>query len=105
MAERVFIGLGANLNDPQQQIIDALNCLKLIPESSLLQHSSLYCSKPLGPKEQPNYVNAVALIETTLTPTTLKLLRGKKGRLRKPNVGDLHLRPRYHIVWTKSDQY
>ena len=85
--EQVFIGLGANLNDPQQQIIDALNCIKLIPRSSLIQYSSLYGSKPLGPTEQPQYVNAVALIETTLPPVkflkALQAIEIQQGRVRK----------------------
>lgn len=68
---RCFIGLGANLNDPVQQIRLALAALAAIPDTRLQQVSSLYGSKPLGPQDQPDYVNAVAVVETTLTPLAL----------------------------------
>lgn len=85
--EQVFIGLGANLNEPRQQIIDALECIKRVSQLSLIRYSSLYGSKPLGPQEQPDYVNAVALIETTLEPIellrALQAIEKHQGRVRK----------------------
>ena len=68
----VYIGLGSNLEHPQNQIKRALRELNDLSVSKLLQHSSLYASKPLGPADQPDYVNAVAKISTQLQP--LKLL-------------------------------
>lgn len=70
--ERVYIGLGSNLAEPQQQLRGALQALAELPESSLAAVSSLYASDPLGPADQPRYVNAVAALDTDLAP--LKLL-------------------------------
>lgn len=70
--ERVYIGLGSNLAEPQQQLRGALQALAELSESSLAAVSSLYASDPLGPADQPRYVNAVAALDTDLAP--LKLL-------------------------------
>lgn len=66
-----YIGLGANLNNPRAQIEAALAALAQLPHTQLLRASSLYGSKPLGPQDQPDYQNAVAEIQTELTPTEL----------------------------------
>lgn len=66
-----FIGLGANINDPERQIITALEALHQLPQTCLRQWSSLYGSKPLGPQDQPDYLNAVAEIETSLSAAEL----------------------------------
>lgn len=68
---RAYIGLGANLNGPAEQIITALQALNQIPQTRLLRWSSLYGSRPLGPQDQPDYLNAVAEIETSLEPLQL----------------------------------
>ncbi|MCQ4265171.1 2-amino-4-hydroxy-6-hydroxymethyldihydropteridine diphosphokinase [Stutzerimonas stutzeri] len=69
--ERVYIGLGSNLADPQQQLRGALQALAELPQSNLAAVSSLYASDPLGPADQPRYVNAVAVLETGLAPLAL----------------------------------
>ncbi len=61
-----YISLGSNLQDPQAQVMRAISELDKIPNTKLLTHSSLYKSKPMGPSDQPNYVNAVANISTFL---------------------------------------
>ena len=61
------IGLGSNLQSPVEQVRTALTELNTLPQSHLLRASSLYRSSPMGPADQPDYINAVALIETTLT--------------------------------------
>ena len=66
-----YIGLGSNLQDPSAQIAIALRELALLPESDLHQHSGLYLSRPMGPPDQPVYVNAVASIKTRLGPEEL----------------------------------
>lgn len=66
-----YIGLGSNLSDPRQQVTAALLELNAIPESQLLAASSLYASKPMGPSDQPDFVNAVAKISTRLSPDEL----------------------------------
>lgn len=85
--EAVFVGLGANLHQPQQQIIAALRAIATLPHTQLKDFSSLYGSKPLGPKEQPDYVNAVALLHTQLEPEALldglQKIELQHGRVRK----------------------
>jgi 2-amino-4-hydroxy-6-hydroxymethyldihydropteridine diphosphokinase len=66
-----FIGLGANLGDPQGQVRRALVALGQLPEMRVVAASSLYRSAPIGVGPQPDFVNAVARIETTLGPWVL----------------------------------
>lgn len=68
---RAFIGLGSNLDGPVAQVTHALGELDGLPATRCLQHSSLYRSKPLGPAGQPDYINAVALLETALDAENL----------------------------------
>lgn len=88
----VYIGLGANLDQPQQQLEQAFIELAQLPSSSLIAQSSLYHSKPVGPQDQPDYVNAVALIETQLEPLALldalQQLEQEHGRIRKRHWGE-----------------
>jgi 2-amino-4-hydroxy-6-hydroxymethyldihydropteridine diphosphokinase len=65
-----FIGLGANLGDPQAAIGGALGALARLPSSRLIAVSSLYRSAPVD-AGGPDFVNAVARIETTLEPAAL----------------------------------
>ncbi|WP_226643000.1 2-amino-4-hydroxy-6-hydroxymethyldihydropteridine diphosphokinase [Microbulbifer variabilis] len=69
--ERVFIGLGSNLAEPLKQLRSALAAIEEIPRSRLLGCSSFYHSAPIGPGEQPDYVNAVAELESALQPIEL----------------------------------
>lgn len=66
-----FVALGANLNDPVSQINAAMDELASLPASQLLARSGLYASKPSGYADQPDFVNAVAQLETSLTPREL----------------------------------
>lgn len=88
---RVFVGLGSNLNSPLQQVILALEALAQLPQCRLLNASSLYRSAPVGPAGQPDYINAVALLETTLSPQQLlerlQLIENAQGRVRKERWG------------------
>ena len=61
-----FIGLGSNLQDPQKQVTRALQELDGIPDTKLVKSSSLYITQPHGPADQPEFINAVAKISTTL---------------------------------------
>jgi 2-amino-4-hydroxy-6-hydroxymethyldihydropteridine diphosphokinase len=87
MMERVYIGLGSNLAEPLQQLRDALAALAQLPDTRLLAHSSFYASDPLGPPDQPRYVNAVAVLDTALQPWTLldalQRIEQEQGRVRK----------------------
>lgn len=68
---RVYLGLGANLGTPAQQIVDAFDRIAALPDTALLARSSLYRSDPVGPKGQPDYCNAAAIIDTALAPLAL----------------------------------
>lgn len=67
----VFIGLGSNLGDPQAQLRQAFAELHALPSTRLCARSPLYRSAPLGPADQPDYLNAVAHLETALEPQPL----------------------------------
>ena len=66
MNVRAFIGLGANLGEPEAQVRRAIAALGTFPRSRLLAASSLYRSAPVGVGEQPDFINAVAEVETAL---------------------------------------
>lgn len=68
---RVFIGLGANLDDPIAQVRTALEELARLPQTRLLAASPLYRTPPMGPPGQADYINAVAELATTLSPHAL----------------------------------
>lgn len=95
-----FVAIGANLNDPQDQVRRAIAALGALPGTTLLGSSSLYGSKPMGPQDQPDYINAVAQLATTLAPLTLldelQRIEREQGRVRKderwgPRTLDLDL--------------
>jgi 2-amino-4-hydroxy-6-hydroxymethyldihydropteridine diphosphokinase len=65
------IGLGANLNDPAAQVEYALAELDRLPATRLIARSSLYASAPVGYVDQPDFINAVAQVETELAPRAL----------------------------------
>ncbi|WP_028006344.1 2-amino-4-hydroxy-6-hydroxymethyldihydropteridine diphosphokinase [Solimonas flava] len=69
MKRRAYIGLGANLGDPPARLRWALTRLRELGE--VVAHSSLYRSAPMGPREQPEFCNAVAQLDTALQPTEL----------------------------------
>lgn len=85
--ERVYIGLGSNLSEPLGQLRGALAALAHLPHTHLAQHSSFYSSDPLGPADQPRYVNAVAALDTDLEPLqlldALQAIELDQGRERK----------------------
>jgi 2-amino-4-hydroxy-6-hydroxymethyldihydropteridine diphosphokinase len=68
---RAYIGIGSNLQQPMQQVRKALTALAELHDSQLLAHSRLYRSAPLGGMQQPDYINAVAVIETSLSAMQL----------------------------------
>ena len=66
-----YVALGANLADPTTQVRAALTALTELPQSRLLRASSLYRTAPVGIAHQPDFINAVAALETTLAPLAL----------------------------------
>lgn len=86
-----YIGIGSNLDDPVSQVKDAFEDLDAIPDSILVARSSLYSSKPMGPEDQPDYVNAVVALDTLLSAESL--LRELQ------NIEDLHGREHSGDRW------
>lgn len=91
---RAYIGLGSNLDDPPQQIRRALAAIAMSPGVRLIAASSLYRSPPMGPPEQPEYCNAVCMIDCAIEPAAMlaRLLEIEReaGRVR----GGEHWGPR-----------
>ena len=81
-----YIGLGANLDNPHRQVLLAIETLSLASGCKCLSVSSLYRSHPMGPQDQPDYVNAVMSIETSLSPLALldilQSIEQQQGRVR-----------------------
>ncbi len=81
-----FIGLGSNLGDPAAQIERALDAIASLPLTTLVTRSALYLSRPMGPANQPDYVNAVAQVATAMVPcallTALLAIERRQGRQR-----------------------
>ncbi|MBI4293311.1 MAG: 2-amino-4-hydroxy-6-hydroxymethyldihydropteridine diphosphokinase [Betaproteobacteria bacterium] len=67
----VFIGLGANLGEPGEQLRSAIKALGRAADSRVLAVSSFYASAPLEFASQPDFVNAVAKLDTVLAPHAL----------------------------------
>jgi 2-amino-4-hydroxy-6-hydroxymethyldihydropteridine diphosphokinase len=68
---RAYIGIGSNLSDPRRQVERAIDELAQLPHTRLLASSRLYRSAPLGPVEQPDYINAAAALDSELTAHAL----------------------------------
>ncbi|MCL2523365.1 MAG: 2-amino-4-hydroxy-6-hydroxymethyldihydropteridine diphosphokinase [Betaproteobacteria bacterium] len=66
-----YVALGANLGDPASTLRAAFGVLANLPASRVLRCSSLYRTAPVGLASQPDFINAVALLETTLAPAQL----------------------------------
>jgi len=94
-----FIGLGSNLADPLVQVRRALMELESIPGTRVTARSSLYRTFPVGYLEQPDFINAVASVQTTLKPqallAALLAIENRHGRRRAmrnaPRTLDLDL--------------
>jgi 2-amino-4-hydroxy-6-hydroxymethyldihydropteridine diphosphokinase len=82
-----YIGIGSNLGDPVEKAKQAIATLAQLECSNLVATSSLYSSKPMGPKAQPDYINAVVKLTTELTPLELldqlQNIEQHSGRVRK----------------------
>lgn len=89
---RAYIGIGSNLAGPTQQVRDALSALAGLPESCLAGQSLLYRTPPVGPQDQPDFINAVAALDTALSPLALldalQALEQAAGRQRLRHWGE-----------------
>ena len=94
-----YIGLGANIGEPRRQLQAALDELNGLPKTRMTANSSLYRSAPLDHLDQPEFVNAVAQIDTELAPEALldqlQDIENRHGRVRPfpgaPRTLDLDL--------------
>ncbi len=85
---RAYIGIGSNLGDPMSQVRGGLRALAQLSRSRLVAQSALYRSAPIGLADQPDYVNAVACLDTKLLPdallSALQTVEVGHGRIRGP---------------------
>jgi 2-amino-4-hydroxy-6-hydroxymethyldihydropteridine diphosphokinase len=90
-ADRAFVGLGSNLEDPANQLQRAIAALADVPHTKILNVSSFYRSAPFGPVEQPDFLNAVVQLETRLDARNLLLhllaIERQQGRTRGERWG------------------
>lgn len=108
---KAYIGLGSNLGDREAMIRIALDDLARLPATRVLRASSLYDTQPVGDEEQPNFLNAVAEIDSELTARqllwNLLLIEKRLGRVRThrwgPRTIDLDLLTYGHLVIDEPD--
>jgi 2-amino-4-hydroxy-6-hydroxymethyldihydropteridine diphosphokinase len=86
-----YVGVGSNLNDPRAQVLQAFTELDGLPHTRVVRKSSLYRSAPIGHAAQPDFVNAVAQVETGLPAerllAELQAVETRHGRERSfPNA-------------------
>ena len=81
-----YLGLGSNLEHPLQQLQTAIKAIEELESVCVDKLSSFYATKPVGPQDQPDYVNAVARIETSYAPLelldALQEIEQQQGRVR-----------------------
>ena len=94
-AVRACIGLGANLGQPERSLDQAARALAALPDTRLLAMSRLYRTAAWGRRDQPDFINAAAVLETGLAPGALleALLRIEREAGRE-RAGDLRWGPR-----------
>lgn len=84
---RVYVAIGSNQSQPLQQANAALEALAHIPQTRLIVCSSFYRTKPLGPQNQPDFLNAVVALDTRLPAEQLldhtQHIERNQGRVRK----------------------
>ncbi len=89
--DKVFIGLGSNLDNPLSQLKKAIEYLKQLKLLSVINVSDFYSSPPMGPQDQPDYINAVIEVATTLDAEQLldelQQIEHMQGRERKQRWG------------------
>lgn len=96
----VFVGIGSNLDAPEQQVNQAIIALAELPGTMLVSQSRLYRSSPMGPVDQPDFINAVVAVLTQALPRVffeqMQAIERKQGRKREgerwgPRTIDLDL--------------
>jgi 2-amino-4-hydroxy-6-hydroxymethyldihydropteridine diphosphokinase len=86
-----YIAIGSNLASPLEQVNAAVQALGEIPQSRIVAVSSFYRTPPLGPQDQPDYLNAAVVLETELMPkrcwTIPSASNCSRAAYAKPNAG------------------
>ena len=108
---RAYVALGSNLDDPLAQVHRAAARLDTIPETHVVAVSPLYRSEPVGPGRQPHYINAVAALDTALSPLALlhclQAIEAEQGRERRerwgPRTLDLDLLLAGDLQWDDDE--
>ena len=108
---KAYIGIGSNLGEREQAIRAALDALAALPDTTLTRSSSLYDTEPVGGPDQPDFLNAVAELDTDLAPRQLlwNLMRIelRLGRVRTvrwgPRTIDLDLLLAGELVIDEAD--
>jgi len=89
MSERVYIGLGSNLDQPLTQLSKAVEAMNSIAQTTVTGCSPVYRSAPLDYHDQPDFVNAVCELQTSLTAAAL-LQQLQKIELHQGRVREGH---------------
>ncbi len=87
-----YIGLGANMGNPLDQLQQAIDACSALPSTAITQLSGVYQSPPMGPQDQPDFYNACAALETHLTAhqllTELQGIERTMGRIKRRHWGE-----------------
>ncbi|KGQ71148.1 7,8-dihydro-6-hydroxymethylpterin-pyrophosphokinase [Chelonobacter oris] len=90
--KRCYIALGSNLENPLEQLESAVRALKNLPDTDVSAVSPFYRSQPLGPQDQPDFVNAVVAVDTALSAFELldhlQQIEQQQGRIRLRRWGE-----------------
>lgn len=88
----VYIGLGSNIEQPFLQIKNAIIALDELPAVTVINDSGYFISKPMGPEDQPDFVNAVVEIETSIDAIELlkhcQFIEKQQGRIKLRHWGE-----------------
>ncbi len=91
MTVEAYVGLGSNLQDPTAQLARAVMELARLPETTLQAQSPFYASRPVGPQDQPDFVNGAVALSTKLPALQLldhlQAIEQAHGRERKQHWG------------------
>ena len=88
----VYIGLGSNLEQPFQQITNAIVAIDELPDTRVIKDSGYFKSRPMGPEDQPDYINAVIEVETRMQALDLlkscQAIEQQQGRIKTRRWGE-----------------
>jgi 2-amino-4-hydroxy-6-hydroxymethyldihydropteridine diphosphokinase len=86
-----YVAIGSNLSQPRDQVLAATERLRALPSTRLESRSHLYRARPMGPQDQPDYVNAAAGLLTRLDARelldALLAIERQMGRVREERWG------------------